>query len=321
MECYEAYKDSGVEWIGEIPDKWDTKKIKHKCSVKARVGWKGLKASEFLINGYSFLITGTDFKNDKIDWKNCYHIDKDRYDEDPYIQLQSQDLLITKDGTIGKLAVVSELEKPACLNSGIFVVRSLNKDFSTKYLFWVLKSTLFTQFNEYTSYGSTIQHLYQNVFVEFWYPFPGLTEQTAIANYLYRKTAEMDALIAQKQRLIELYQEEKTAIITQAVIQGIDPNAKLKVSGIDWLGEIPENWGVSRLKNICSVRQGLQIPISERVVRQTNDCLPYITIKSINNPGDTKEFIENPSKNVVCSKDDILLQDTGATGEAELLQC
>lgn len=124
MERYEKYKDSGVE-CGDIPEGWAIKKIKHKCYVKARVGWKGLKSSEFLANGYAFLITGTDFVNDRIDWNNCYHIDKDRYDEDPYIQLQNEDLLITKDGTIGKLAVVEELEKPTCLNSGIFVVRSL----------------------------------------------------------------------------------------------------------------------------------------------------------------------------------------------------
>jgi type I restriction enzyme, S subunit len=170
MERYEKYKDSGVEWLGEIPEGWEKKKIKHKCYVKARVGWKGLKSSEFLTNGYAFLITGTDFKNDRIYWADCYHIDQDRYDEDPYIQLQNGDLLITKDGTIGKLAIVSGLEKPACLNSGVFVIRSLDKDLSTRYLFWVLKSISFSQFNEYTSYGSTIQHLYQNVFVEFWFP-------------------------------------------------------------------------------------------------------------------------------------------------------
>ena len=77
---------------------------------------------------------------------------------------------------------------------------------------------------------------------------PPSEEQTAIANYLDRKTAEIDALIAEKQRLIELYQEEKTAIINQAVTQGIDPNAKLKDSGIDWLGDIPEVWEIAELR-------------------------------------------------------------------------
>ena len=169
MKAYEKYKDSGIKWIGEIPEKWGIKKIKHKCYVKARVGWKGLKSTEFLTEGYSYLVTGSDFKNDTVDWKECYHIDKKRYEEDPYIQLQEEDLLITKDGTIGKLAIVSELDKPACLNSGIFVVRSLNEDFKTSFLFWILKSKIFTQFNDYTKYGSTIQHLYQKRICRFFF--------------------------------------------------------------------------------------------------------------------------------------------------------
>ena len=210
-------KDSGVEWIGEIPVGWDVKKIKHRCYVKGRVGWKGLKSREFLIEGFSYLVTGTDFKGGKVDWKGCYQIDKDRYEEDPYIQLHEHDLLITKDGTIGKLAIIDELDKPACLNSGIFVVRSLNRDFATRYLYWVLMSNVFTQFNNYTSYGSTIRHLYQNVFVEFSFGFPTPEEQTSIANFLDRKTVEIDAQIAKTQRIIELQREYRTTLISDVV--------------------------------------------------------------------------------------------------------
>lgn len=315
MKRYDEYKDSGIEWIGEIPKHWEIKRIKHRCYVKARVGWKGLKSDEFLTDGFSYLVTGSDFKNDSVEWKECYHIDKERYEEDSYIQLQEEDLLITKDGTIGKLAIVKNLDKPACLNSGIFVVRSTNEDFSTKFLFWVLKSNSFIQFNDFTSYGSTIQHLYQNVFVEFAFPFPVFIEQTAIANYLDRKTAEIDQLIANKKRLLELYEEEKTAIINQAVTKGINPDAPMEDSGIEWLGEIPEHWEVSRMKNICKVRQGLQIPIEKRFLSQVDNSLEYITIRSINNPDQPKEYIQNPTPNVVCNKDDILMARTGATGE------
>lgn len=248
MNKYAEYKETGIEWIGEIPNDWTVKKIKHKCSVKARVGWKGLKSDEFLIKGYSYLVTGSDFKKDTVVWKDCYQIDQERYEEDPYIQLQEEDLLITKDGTIGKLAIVKKLDKPACLNSGIFVVRPTEDDFTTKYLFWLLKSKAFTQFNDYTSYGSTIQHLYQNVFVEFWFPFPTLEVQTQIANYLDSKTAEIDNIIAAKKKLIALYEEEKAAIINQAVTKGINPDVKLKPSGVEWLGDIPVHWKESKLK-------------------------------------------------------------------------
>lgn len=247
MKKYDSYKDSGIEWIGEIPSHWDVKKIKHLCYVKARVGWKGLKSDEFLKEGFAYLVTGSDFYNDTVNWKECYQIDKDRYDDDPFIQLEENDLLITKDGTIGKLAIVSNLDKPACLNSGIFVIRSEDRNFTSQFLFWILKSKMFTKFNEFTSYGSTIQHLYQNVFVEFSFSLPSLAEQTAISNFLDLKTAEIDEIIADKKRLLELYEEEKTAIINKAVTKGINPDAPMKDSGIEWLGEIPEHWEVKKI--------------------------------------------------------------------------
>ncbi len=282
MRKYESYKDSGIEWIGEIPEKWWVKKIKHRCYIKARVGWKGLKSDEFLKEGFAYLVTGSDFKHDAVNWKECYHIDEERYYDDPFIQLKNEDLLITKDGTIGKLAIVQELDKPACLNSGVFVVRSTSKDFSTEFLFWILKSKLFTQFNDFTSYGSTIQHLYQNVFVEFSFPFPRIEEQSAIATYLDRKTAQIDELIADKKRLLELYEEEKTAIINQAVTKGINPDVPMKDSGIEWLGEIPEHWEVKRFKYYFNL-------ITEKV----EEDLPKIGLENIESK--SGKFIETNS--------------------------
>lgn len=250
MKAYPKYKDSKIDWIKEIPDHWNVKKIKHACYVKGRVGWKGLKASEFLESGYAYLVTGSDFAEGNVDWASCYHIDKERYDEDPYIQLQDGDLLITKDGTIGKLAIVSGMDKPACLNSGIFVVRSVNDDLSTRYLFWILDSDMFTKFNEFTSYGSTIQHLYQNVFIEFSFIFPPIHEQDRIANFLDQNTAAIDILISQKQRLIELLQEEKTAVISTSVTQGLDRHVPRKPAGIPWLGDVPAHWEQIPIKHL-----------------------------------------------------------------------
>ena len=120
MKRYPNYKDSNIDWIGEIPDTWQIKKIKHGSYVKGRIGWKGLKSDEFLTEGYAFLITGTDFIDGRLDWDSCYHIDQERYEEDHFIQLKENDLLITKDGTIGKVALVKDLIGFACLNSGIF---------------------------------------------------------------------------------------------------------------------------------------------------------------------------------------------------------
>jgi len=254
MERYAAYSNSGIDWITEIPSHWSIKKIKHGTYVKGRIGWKGLKSDEFLTNGYSFLVTGTDFNHGKIDWGSCYHIDKERYEDDPFIQLAEGDLLITKDGTIGKIALVKDLDGFACLNSGIFLVRPTNGMYSTHFLYWILSSDVFTKFIDSTKSGSTINHLYQNVFVEFSFPIPTESEQESIASYLDRKTKLIDDLIAKKERLIELKKEERAAIINQAVTKGLDPNVPMMDSGIEWVAGMPQHWEVTQVKYICDIQ-------------------------------------------------------------------
>lgn len=209
MKRYERYKPSNVEWIGEIPEHWKTIKIKYSTYVKGRVGWNGLTSSEFLTDGYSYLVTGTDFKDGLVDWEKCYYIDQERYEVDPFIQLKENDLLITKDGTIGKTALVKDLDKPACLNSGIFVTRPLNGVYITPFMYWILNSFEFKKFFDFTSRGSTILHLYQNVFEDFVFAYPDINEQKVIANYLDKKTVELEELIADKVNLISLLEQEK----------------------------------------------------------------------------------------------------------------
>lgn len=206
--AYPKYKDSGVEWLGNVPEQWDVKRIKHTTYLKGRVGWKGLTSSEYLDDGYAYLVTGTDFGSKFIRWKTCYCVDQTRYEDDPFIQLRNGDLLITKDGTIGKLAIVNDLDRPACLNSGIFLVRP-ETDYISEYLYWVLSSTAFAIFCDLSSLGSTIQHLYQNVFENFSFPIPTLAEQAAIAAFLDRETAKIDELVAEQRRLIELLKEKR----------------------------------------------------------------------------------------------------------------
>ena len=168
---YSEYKESSVEWLGRIPEHWNHSKIKYTTYLKGRVGWHGLNSDEFSDEGIH-LVTGTDFKRGNVDWQTCYRISYERYAEDPYIQLREDDLLITKDGTIGKLAVVKQLPERASLNSGIFLVRPESGDYISDFLYWVLSSDTFRYFNDLTKSGSTINHLYQNVFDNFDFPLP-----------------------------------------------------------------------------------------------------------------------------------------------------
>ena len=217
MQRYEKYKRTGIDWVGEIPSHWEIKRLKFNTYIKARVGWHGLRSDEFSLDTGVYCVTGTDFVSGKVNWETCYRISEERYDEDPYIQLKEDDLLITKDGTIGKVAIAKNMKERATLNSGVFVVRPVNMEYTTDFMYWVLRSAVFTEFVNYTSKGSTIIHLYQDTFFNLPFVLPSLEEQTAIANFLDEKTAVIDKLISNKEKLIELLKEERTAMINEAV--------------------------------------------------------------------------------------------------------
>ena len=210
-------KDSYVEWIGKTPNHWEVCKLKNYCSLKARIGWKGLRSDEFEEDSYAYLVTGQDFKMADINWSACYQIDKERYEEDPYIQLSNGDLLITKDGTIGKIAKVSNLDKPACLNSGVFVLKQKTIKFDQQFLYWSLVSTILTEFNNYTSTGTTILHLYQNVFENMPLVVPPLDEQKSISKHLEQECKQIQISIEKHEKRIQLLNELKQSIITEAV--------------------------------------------------------------------------------------------------------
>ncbi|MDO6572130.1 restriction endonuclease subunit S [Gilvimarinus sp. 2_MG-2023] len=221
-----------------------------------------MKSDDFTEEG-PYLVTGSDFKGPEIDWKECYHCDLSRYEQDPYIQLKEGDLLITKDGTIGKVALVRRLDGKATLNSGVFVVRPIKDSYTSRFYFWLLQSSVFTGFVDFNKTGSTIVHLYQDTFVNFRYALPRVNEQTQIANFLDRETAKIDALIEKQQRLIALLKEKRQAVISHAVTKGLAPNAPMKDSGVEWLGEVPAHWEVKKFSHCASIRNGQVDPTKE----------------------------------------------------------
>ncbi|MHB8698681.1 MAG: restriction endonuclease subunit S [Sulfuricaulis sp.] len=203
-------------------------------------------------------MTGTDFRNRAIDWNSCYRITEERFEEDPYIHLREGDILVTKDGTIGKLAQVGGIPGKASVNSGIFVTRQLaGIDYDCDFMYYLLSSTVFNGFIDYEKTGTTINHLYQEIFENFEYCYPpSVSEQRLIAIFLNRETVRIDALINKKQWLIELLDEKCTALISQVVTKGLNPDAHMKDSCVEWLGEIPAHWRVTKIKFSAKVFNG-----------------------------------------------------------------
>ncbi|WP_158860356.1 restriction endonuclease subunit S [Lunatibacter salilacus] len=194
---------------------WKSLNLGKCATLKARIGWQGLTTAEYLHQGPYHLVTGTDFKGGFIDWDNCVFVEEFRYIQDTNIQLKINDVLVTKDGTIGKIALIDSLTKPATLNSGVFVIRPIQKSFDSRYLYYILRSSHFAEFLARLTAGSTINHLYQKDFVHFDFPIPPSTEeQTAIANILSSMDAELRHLEIKLSRFKQVKQGMMQQLLT-----------------------------------------------------------------------------------------------------------
>ncbi|WP_297967939.1 restriction endonuclease subunit S [uncultured Campylobacter sp.] len=194
----------------QIPNDWKKFNIGQDAFIKARIGWQSLRTQEYLDVGDYALVTGTDFNEGMINWNSCQYVSKWRYSQDIDIQLKEKDILVTKDGTIGKVGLVKNLPYPATLNSGIYVIRPKSADINPNFLFYMFMSKYFDDFINVISAGSTITHLYQKDFINFSFPLPPKAEQDRIAQVL----SDMDELIGAKCELLD-----KKRTIKQAAAQ------------------------------------------------------------------------------------------------------
>lgn len=173
---------------------WEPVNLARESHLKARIGWQGLTTNEYRDSGEYHLITGTEIIDGRVDWRRCVFVDKWRFDQDRNIQLRNGDILLTKDGTIGKVAQVRDLPGPAALNSGVFVIRPKSAAYDATFLFHVLRSSVFDTFLAKLTAGSTIIHLYQKDLVTFEFLAPDIAEQKAIAETLDDMDAEIQTL-------------------------------------------------------------------------------------------------------------------------------
>lgn len=198
-------------------DDWTPVTFNQVIIPKARIGWQGLKKHEYLRSGYSYLIGGTDFSNGTVSLDNIAYVTKERYDMDTNIQVSENDVLVTKDGTIGKVAIVPELNKPATLNSGVFVFRT-NSRLVPAFLFRVLQSSVFREFIDTLSAGSTIKHLYQKDLKNFEFEIPVDTkEQEAIAAVLTAMDEEIRDLETEREKIIQIREGAMDDLLTGRV--------------------------------------------------------------------------------------------------------
>ncbi len=187
---------SGKKRLPGYTKAWEKINLSKNFTLKARIGWQGLTTEEYLEHGDAYLITGTDFCKGRIKWDTCHYVNNDRYDQDKNIQIVNGDVLMSKDGTIGKVAYVTGLNKKATLNSGVFLIRSKYPEkYSGGFVYHVLSSEIFKMFLDKLSAGSTINHLYQKDFVKFDFYVPSdINEQLDIEECLNSMDEEIAVL-------------------------------------------------------------------------------------------------------------------------------
>ena len=196
-------------------DAWEQRKLSELATMNARIGWQNLRTSEFLDSGDYLLITGTDFDNGRIKYNTCHYVEKKRFDQDTKIQLSTGSILITKDGTLGKVALIEELPKPATLNAGVFNVRVKDDAvLSYKYLYHYLKAPFLMKYVTANATGGTIKHLNQSILVDFPIPITEKQEQDRIAKLL----DSLESIITLHQRKLEHLQIQKKSLLQKLFV-------------------------------------------------------------------------------------------------------
>jgi type I restriction enzyme, S subunit len=269
VQKYPAYRESGVEWLGYIPEHWEIGKLGtllKPVSIKNRPDLPLLSITRE---------AGVIERNIEDDSENHNFIPDDLSGYKVLNQGQfGMNKMKAWQGSYG-IAPMSGIVSPA------YYVFDFNSSINPRFFHLAIRSKNYVAFFGQASDGIRVGQwdLSQTRMKEIPFFIPPLPEQNAIAAFLDDKTAKIDRAIAQKEKMIALLKERKQIIIQNAVTKGLDPNAKMKDSGVEWIGEIPEGWEVKRLRNVFSFSKGLTIT-KENLQDEGIPCINYGEIHS-----------------------------------------
>ncbi len=257
---YPAYKDSGTKWLGVIPQNWEVKRIKFLASFYG--GGTPSKENLDYWNGDIPWVSPKDMKTEVVNDSED-HITKEALaGSATHLVQPGAVLVVVRSGILKHSIPVAINVSPVTLNQDMkaMVPRS---DLSPDYLKYLIVGHQEALLVEWRKTGATVESIEHELLVNSCFPIPPLAEQLSIIDLLDRETTEIDGLVAKKERLIELLQEKRAALITRAVTKGLDPNVSMKDSGVEWLGEIPAHWEVKQFRHCCSISEGQIDPRSE----------------------------------------------------------
>lgn len=238
---YDTYKDSGVQWLGEIPGHWGCVRMKYLVSF---INGYAFDSKKFLNEGEVAVYRISDIQNDCISSDNCVYVSHD--DKFSDFEIQDNDLLIAMSGaTTGKTGLVSG--QRGYINQRVGIIRSNY----IHYIKYGLRMLMFLDYIFLLAEGSAQPNISANGICQYRLPLPPLSEQRSIVSFLDAKCGKIDEWVNKKQKEVEHLQELKQRVIADAVTRGLNPHVKMKATNIPWLKEIPEHWDCAKLKMFC----------------------------------------------------------------------
>lgn len=255
---YPAYKDSGVEWLGEIPAHWEVRRLKYLARLNPEsLGENtdpGLEIVYVDIGGVDSF--GRIVEREPLSFGSAPTRARRI--------VRAGDVIVSTVRTyLRAIAAINNPEPNLVVSTGFAVVRP-GHDLTTDYAAYALRAPYFVERVVANSTGVSFPAINESEIATYALAVPPLSEQRAVAAFLDRETAKIDALVVKKERLIELLQEKRTALITRAVTKGLDPNVPMKDSGVEWLGEIPAHWEITILKRSARrIQTGTTPPTGE----------------------------------------------------------
>ncbi|HLR69574.1 MAG TPA: restriction endonuclease subunit S [Virgibacillus sp.] len=284
LKPYPEYKDSGVKWIGEIPEDWGIVKIKF-CS--RLINGYSFNSDEYVDVGIPVIRIGDIAEN--INWKNTKRIPDESISKFERFLIQENDILIAMTGaTIGKTTVFRS-KKEALLNQRVGIIRA-RKGINGDFLSYLIHSSVFKGPVKFLCYGGAQENIGTMDIGNILIPYPKKHIQEKIGVFLVEKVSQIDSLIDDKERLIKLLDEKRQAIITETVTKGLDPNVKMKDSGIEWIGEVPEHWNLGKVGYLFEITLGKMIQPSSK--RKGDELVPYLKANNIQDGFITYEKVD-----------------------------
>lgn len=295
---YPAYKDSGVKWLGKVPEHWDLQRMATVADIRLSNVDKHTKEGEHPVRLCNYIDV---YHNERITVDIPFMAGTAKSEEIQKFRLAVGDVLVTKDSEdwkdIGVPALVEYAADDLICGYHLAILRPNEESLDGGYLFYALKELRVAWQSQVAAVGVTRYGLSQNAIRSVRIPLPPLSEQRAIAHFLDHANKRIQRYIHAKEKLIKLLEEQKRVIIHQAVTGQIDvrtgkPYLAYKDSGVEWLGEVPEHWDLVRLKHIARVQTGLTLGKNYkktrtifrpylRVANVQTDCLDLTKVKSI----------------------------------------